>query len=105
MNKPTLNWIPVAKMIEIDKQRSATNSFGLKHTDVYKSLQASGLVSCKNDEPYFTSRRCDNCNGLAGDRYEIEGYLNLSEAQTEKNKGDNLYTLELCSDCYQELFS
>ena len=95
----------VAKMIEIDKQRSATNSFGLKHTDVYKSLQASGLVSGKNNEPYFSHRRCDNCNGLAGDRYEVEGYLNLTEAQAEKNKGDNLYVLELCPDCYQQLFS
>lgn len=77
----------------------------MKHADVYSALQSSGLVSSKNEEPYFSHHLCDNCNGLAGDRYEVEGYLNLTEAQTEVNKGDNLYTLELCADCYQELFS
>jgi hypothetical protein len=77
----------------------------MKHTDVYKALQASGLVSCNSDIPFFSHRRCDNCNGLAGDRYKVEGYLNLTETQTEAQKGDNLYTLELCPDCFEALFS
>jgi len=27
-----------------------------------------------NCEPYFTWRRCDVCGGLAGDRYDCNGY-------------------------------
>lgn len=103
MNKPQLNWISVEEMIEMDKQHK--EGFGLSSQAVYKAFQSSGLVSTKNDEPYFSSHRCDNCNGLPGNRYDVEGYLNLDEARNEKNKGDNLYTLELCEECYMELFS
>lgn len=77
----------------------------MKCKEVYKAFQAYGLASVKNTEPYFSHNLCDNCNGLRGNRYEVEGYLSLNEAQNEVNKGDNLYTLELCEDCYVKLFS
>jgi len=73
----------------------------MKNQEVYNELQKSGLVSTINNEGYFSHRRCDNCNGLPGIRYEVEGYLNLKEA---RGRG-NLYQLELCEECYMNLFN
>ena len=70
--------------------------------ELYKIWGRNGLKSSKNDEPYFTWRKCDNCNGLAGNRYEVEGYISLEEARQGE---DNLYTLELCEECFYELMS
>ena len=76
----------------------------MTHKQVFEAFQQSGLVSSLKEEPSFSGRNCDVCCGLPGDRYEITGYLNLKEAQTEKKKGDNLYQLSVCPGCYLKLF-
>lgn len=60
-------------------------------------LLGAGLFDVMNNEPYFTWRKCDCCGGLAGDRYQIQGYLNLSEAKNY----DNLYEYEICPECLE----
>lgn len=68
----------------------------MTHTEVAQAFEASGLFHATHDEPYFTWRRCDACQGLPGDRYEVTGYLNLEEAKAGEG---NLYTLEICPEC------
>ena len=62
------------------------------------------LVSPASTEAFFSWRSCDLCqSGLGGDRYDIEAYETLEEAQTDKV--NNKYELEVCVDCYMRLFS
>ena len=41
-------------------------------------------------EPYFSHSPCDCCNGIAGDRYEANGFNPIN---------GEIYEFSVCSDC------
>lgn len=71
---------------------------------LYREIEANGLYSCLNDEPFFSWHGCDNpeCTekGKGANVYEMKGYKNLSEAQ---NGNDNYYEYQLCEQCLNEM--
>ena len=70
--------------------------------DVFNCFQSNGLFS-ENEKEHneFSATRCEVCNGLAGERFSITGYINLDEA---KYIG-NLYSLDICIDCFGKLYN
>jgi len=73
----------------------------LTASEVFAAFQANGLYS-DNEENHneFSSRPCEVCNGLSGERFNVTGYINLDEAKYE----GNLYSLDICVDCFEKLF-
>lgn len=65
----------------------------------YKQVLSSGLFST-NEEPTFRHHPCDVCNCDGWDSYDVEGYLNLEEAQSDPE--GNKYNFKICPKCLYE---
>ncbi len=52
------------------------------------------VASCVSQEPFFSWSRCESCNGIAGDRYDVT-YRETLDGEIE--------TAAVCPDCMVDL--
>ena len=70
----------------------------MKSKNVYEAFRENGLFT-EIDHNEFSKGSCWVCDGKAGERFIVEGYLNLKDSDDEGNK----YKLSLCVDCFEGL--
>jgi hypothetical protein len=80
--------------------KQTSNKGAKMDKQVMQDIEASGLFSVTNEEPYFSWGGCEHpdCTekGKGATVYDVKGYRSLAEAQ---NGNDNYYEFQVCGDC------